>query len=271
MGEQQDWLGLAGTVCAVTGGGGGIGRAVAVTLAAAGARVAVLDRSEGPAQETAGEILAAGGTALALACDVSDRGSLQDAAARIADTLGPCGVLVNNAALLRPGPLADLPLEEWNALLAVNLTGCFLAAQVFGAGMRAMGRGSIVHIASIAADHPQGFSGAYSVSKAGVAMLSRQLALEWGPQGVRSNVVAPGMIQTPMTRSFYEAPGVMAARCAVVPTRRIGQPQDIADAVAFLASPRSSYVNGEEVTVDGGFTRGLMNLIPRPGYEGAAR
>lgn len=269
--QQQDWLDLAGTVCAVTGGGGGIGRAVAVTLAAAGGRVAVLDRSEGLAEETAAEIRAAGGTALALACDVSDTASLRAAAARVTDGLGPCGVLVNTAALLRPGPLKDLPLDEWNALLSVNLTGCFLAAQVFGDGMLAAGRGSIVHIASIAADHPQGFSGAYSVSKAGVVMLSRQLALEWGPQGVRSNVVAPGMILTPMSRSFYEAPGVMAARSAVVPTRRIGQPQDIADAVAFLASPRSAYVNGEEITVDGGFTRGLMNLIPRPGYEGPAR
>jgi NAD(P)-dependent dehydrogenase (short-subunit alcohol dehydrogenase family) len=138
---------------------------------------------------------------------------------------------------------------------------------MFGRQMRSLGRGSLVHVASIAGSHAQGQSGAYSVSKAGVVMLSRQLASEWGPQGIRSNVVSPGMVITPMSQSFYDTPGVTERRKAVVPSRRIGMPQDIADAILFLASDRSSYVNGDEITVDGGYVNMLMNLVPRPGFE----
>jgi len=129
--------------------------------------------------------------------------------------------------------------------------------------------GAIVHIASIAASYPQSYSGAYSASKAGVVMLSRQLAVEWGSRGVRSNVVSPGMIRTPMTESIYQAPGVHEARRALVPARRIGRPEDIADTVVFLASERASYITGEEIIVDGGFTRTIMGVIPRPGFEKA--
>lgn len=261
------WLGLEEKVAVVTGGGGGIGRAVALALGAAGARVAVLDRDPRQAAETARQIQETGRPALAVECNVADAEGIRAAAERCVAAFGPCDVLVNTAALLRPGPLRSLRLEEWYALLSVNLTGYFLCSQVFGGQMLDAAGGAIVHVASIAASHPQGFSGAYSVSKAGVVMLSRQLALEWGPAGVRSNVVSPGMILTPMSRAFYETPGVAERRAAVIPGRRIGRPDDIADAVTFLASPRAGYINGEEVTVDGGFVRGLMNLIPRPGYE----
>ncbi|WP_281271371.1 SDR family NAD(P)-dependent oxidoreductase [Humitalea rosea] len=105
--------------------------------------------------------------------------------------------------------------------------------------------------------------------KAGVVMLSRQLALEWGPSGVRSNVVSPGLIRTPLSADFYARPGVAEARAAMVPTRRVGAPPDVADAVVWLASPRASYVNGDEITVDGGLGRVLMSLVPRPGFEAA--
>ena len=133
--------------------------------------------------------------------------------------------------------------------------------------MRKQKRGSIVHIASIAGSNAQGRSGAYSVTKAGVIMLSRQLATEWGPDGIRSNVVSPGMVVTPMSQVFYDTPGVTERRAAVTPMRRVGMPQDIADAVTFLASDRAAYVNGDEIVVDGGFTRTLMNLVPRPGHD----
>ena len=133
--------------------------------------------------------------------------------------------------------------------------------------MRAHRRGSLVHIASIAGSNAQGQSGAYSVSKAAVIMLSRQLANEWGPHGIRSNVVSPGMVITPMSQAFYDTPGVTERRSAVVPLRRVGMPQDIADAILYLASDRSSYVNGDEITVDGGYASMLMNLVPRPGFE----
>ncbi len=264
----SDWLDLRGRNAVITGAGGGIGRALAVGFAQAGANLALIERNEDAAGETARTVAEETGTqALIIACDVTEPDSVEDAAERVRAALGTCDVLVNNAALLRPGSLDTLALAEWNAVLSVNLNGYFLCAKAFGRQMREKGAGAIVHVASISASHPQGQSSSYSASKAAVVMLSQQIATEWGPSGVRSNVVSPGMIETPMTRGFYETPGVREKRCAVVPMRRIGQPRDIAEAVLFLASARASYINGEEIVVDGGYTRMLMNLIPRPGFE----
>jgi NAD(P)-dependent dehydrogenase (short-subunit alcohol dehydrogenase family) len=265
--HSSDWLGLSGRVCVVTGGSGGIGRAVALSLARAGAHVAAIDLDARGLEATRAELRELGRDHVVARCDTSSADSVAAASETIEKALGACDVLINTAAVLRPGGLDKLPLAEWNAVLAVNLTGYFLCAQIFGGQMRALGRGSLVHVASIAGSHAQGQSGAYSVSKAGVIMLSRQLASEWGPQGIRSNVVSPGMVITPMSQSFYDTPGVTERRTAVVPSRRIGMPQDIADAILYLASDRSSYVNGEEITVDGGYANMLMNLVPRPGFE----
>jgi NAD(P)-dependent dehydrogenase (short-subunit alcohol dehydrogenase family) len=264
---SSDWLGLAGRVCVVTGGGGGVGRAVASSFARAGAHVAAIDRDERGLEVTRAELRELGCEHVITRCDTASAESVAAASETIERSLGPCSVLVNAAAVLRPGALESLSLAEWNAILSVNLTGYFLCAQIFGRQMRKLGRGSLIHVASIAGSHAQGQSGAYSVSKSGVIMLSRQLASEWGPHGIRSNVVSPGMIITPMSQSFYDTPGVTERRTAVVPTRRIGMPQDIADAILFLASDRSSYVNGDEITVDGGYANMLMNLVPRPGFD----
>lgn len=270
MSHAPDWLGLAGKRIAITGAGGGLGRGIARAFAGAGARLALIDISE---DASAGTLAALGKTpaadSLTIACNVSDPASVEAAAQAIDNRLGGCDVLVNNAALLRPGPLDTLSLAEWNALIAVNLTGYFLMAQAFGKAMRRQGGGAMVHVASISGTNPQPLSGAYSVSKAGIIMLSRQIAMEWGPEGIRSNVVSPGMVETPMSKGFYDTPGVRERREAVVPSRRIGQPQDIADATLFLASPRASYINGEDVLVDGGYSKMLMGLIPRPGFDKA--
>ena len=255
---------LAGHVCVVTGAAGGIGRAIAQGLAQAGGRVALLDRDLAGAEETRRSIPT---EAIAIGCDVSDPASVQAAAAVVRTRLGPCEVLVNNAGLLRPGPLATLPVAEWNLLLSVNLTGYFLCAQAFGAHMREQGGGALVHVASIAGSHATGQAGAYSVAKAGIVMLSRQLATEWGGNGIRSNVVSPGMILTPLSQAFYDDPAIVQRRSAVIPAGRIGKPADVAAAVVFLAGPGAAYISGDEITVDGGFTRGLMGLIPRPGYD----
>jgi NAD(P)-dependent dehydrogenase (short-subunit alcohol dehydrogenase family) len=263
-GEREDWLGLRGQVAAITGAGGGLGRAIARELAAAGARLVLLDRDGVTCEETAQAI---GGSALAMQCDVADPEDVAAAADRTARNLGPCRVLVNNAGLLRPGPIATLTVEEWNRLIAVNLTGYFLCAKAFGRQMLEQKRGGIVHIASIAGRHPQPWSGSYSVSKAGVIMLSQQIAVEWGPSGVRSNVVSPGLVRTPMSEPFYRIPEIAERRAGLVPLRRVAAPKDIADVVLFLASDRAAYVNGEDVCTDGGFGRVLMGLVPRPGFE----
>ena len=263
----SDWLGISGRVCVVTGAGGGIGRATALSLARAGAAIVLLDRDRNTMEESFAEVKAIGVPAMAIACDVSDPASVAEAASKSFSAVGPCDVLVNNAGLLRPGALETLSADDWQITMGVNLNGCLFCAQSFGRQMLERRRGAIIHIASIAGSHAQGRSGAYSVSKAGVVMLSRQLASEWGPDGIRSNVVSPGMVITPMSQAFYDTPGVTERRAAVTPARRIGMPQDIAEAVLFLASDRSAYVTGDEITVDGGFVRTLMNLVPRPGFD----
>lgn len=267
---HRHWLELDGQVCAVTGAASGIGAAIAHSLAQVGAQVALLDRDAAGCQKIAAELVASGATAIAVSCDTSSESSVNAAAQRVRDELGPCDALINNAGMLRPGGLAEVSLDDWNAVLAVNLTGYLLCARAFGAQMREMGRGSIVHVASISALTPQTNSGAYSASKAGVLQLSRQMAVEWGPQGIRSNAICPGMIRTALSARFYEEPGLEAKRARVTASRRVGEPQDIADVALFLASPRAAYVNGAEVLVDGGMSSMLMDMVPRPGFNKTA-
>ncbi len=268
--ETDDWLGLRGRACVVTGAASGIGAEVAASLARVGARVALLDRDAEGARRLAESLNAAGATAVAVGCDVSDADGVAAAAQQVWAALGPCQVLVNNAGLLRPGGLGEVALNDWNQVLAINLTGYLLCARAFGEPMRAAGQGSIVHVASISGLFPQSGSGAYSASKAGVLALSRQLAVEWGPQGVRSNAICPGMIRTALSAKFYEEPGFEAKRAAMTASRRIGEPQDIANVALFLASPRAGYVNGAELLVDGGMANMLMDMVPRPGYNRTA-
>lgn len=265
--SNSSWLGLEGRVCVVTGAGSGIGAAIAEGLAQVGATVALLDRDAAAAERVTERLVAAGARAVAIACDTTDEAGVQAAAERVKHELGPCSALVNNAGMLRAGPLAEVPIAEWNAVLAVNLTGYLICARAFGRHMLEATRGSIVHVASIAALEPQTRSGAYSASKAGVLLLSRQLAAEWGPSGVRSNAICPGMIRTPLSAKFYEEPGFEAKRAAVTASRRIGEPIDIANPAVFLASDRSAYLNGAELLVDGGMDCMLMDLVPRPGYN----
>ena len=154
--NSPDWLGLSGRVCVVTGGGGGIGRAVASSLARAGGRVAAIDRDERGLEAARAELRELGDGHVVAQCDTTSAESVTAAAATIERSLGSCGVLVNTAAVLRPGGLDTLPLEEWNAVLSINLTGYFLCAQIFGRQMRELRRGSLIHIASIAGSHAWG-------------------------------------------------------------------------------------------------------------------
>lgn len=268
--ENADWLGLRGRACVVTGAGGGIGAEVARQLLGAGARVALLDRNEDTLARLCGSLATLGADAsqvLALPCDVTEPASVQAAAAAVQAQWGPASLLVNNAAALYADALLDIALDKWNQLLAVNLTGYLLCAQAFGRQMRAAGGGAMVHIASISGSVPQPYSGAYSVSKAGVKMLSQLLAVELGEHGVRSNVVSPAMIRTPMSEGIYQDEAVRRQRERMVPAGRISTPADIAAAVLFLASDRAGYVSGQELLVDGGLTQTWLGLIPRPGFE----
>jgi len=267
--EPDGWLGLASTVCVVTGAAGGIGAEVARALVAQGADVVLLDLDLDKCRTLAATLSEHGARVNALACDISDPASVQAAAQQVANTYGRCDVLINNASILRAASLEAITLAQWNQVLSVNLAGYLLCAQAFGAQMLAQGSGSIVNIASIAAHSPQPWSGAYSCAKAGVAMLSRQLAVEWGARGVRSNAVCPGLIKTPLSAAFYADARVEQQRSAMTASRRIGVPQDIADAALYLASGRASYVNGAELLVDGGFESMGMALLPRPGFEEA--
>lgn len=270
---DKNWLDLQGRVCVVTGAASGIGASVAERLAQLGARVVLLDRDAEGLLRMQDKLHAQGGQGThvqTIQCDISQADSVQAAAHAVQSTWGATYALVNNAGLLRSGGLADVSLADWNAVLAVNLTGYLLCAQAFGAAMRRAGLGSIVNVASISGLFPQSHSGAYSASKAGVLQMSRQLAVEWGPQGVRSNAICPGMVRTALSAKFYEEPGFEAKRAAVTASRRIGEPQDIADVAIFLASPRSGYVNGAELVVDGGMSCMLMDMVPRPGFNQTA-
>jgi glucose 1-dehydrogenase len=258
---------LTGRVAAVTGSGSGIGRGIAERLAAEGAAVAALDIDPAAAEETMQIIRQAGGTADAFVCDVSDETSFRKAGEAAAASLGSVGIVVNNAGLLRPAPLAGMTLAQWNGVLAVNLTGAFLSTLVFGPAMRAAGQGAFVHVGSIASSFAQTRGGAYSASKAGICGLSSTIAAEWGPDGIRSNVVHPGLIRTALSAAFYGDENLKRRREATIASRRTGVPNDVAGAVLFLASEMSGYVNGAEITVDGGFSRMAIDLIPRPGYE----
>lgn len=258
----MNWLGLEGKTAVITGAGGGIGRALARAFAGQGTRVILLDRDE---ERTAPLVAELGNDAFTLACDLSKADEIAAAAQKV-ETAGGADILVNNAGILRPGPLESVSEADWSAMLAVNLTGYLAAAQAFGKGMINRGDGALVHVASIAGSHPQPASGAYSASKAAILMLSRQLAFEWGPKGIRSNTVSPGLVRTPLSEPFYRDEAVKEKREAMVPLRRIATPDDMADAALFLASRRASYVSGQDIVVDGGLSQTLMGLVPRPGY-----
>lgn len=261
MEPARGGFGVESVTAVVTGAAGGIGEAVARALAAEGARVALLDLGGDALERVAAELGEQGYDALAISCDVAQSKQVEAARTKIDTEFGSPGILVNCVGIQRRGGLESLDESDWRGLLSVNLDSYFLCAQVFGQAMLDRGGGAIVHISSIQARYPSLGAGAYSASKAGVSMLSRQLAAEWGSRGVRSNVVAPAWVVTPMSAHLYADADFAAARTARVPLRRIGRPEDSAQAVLFLASPRAAYINGAELLVDGGLSRNLMNVI----------
>lgn len=260
---SDSWLGLEGKVVAVTGAASGIGQGIAVAFAEQGAIPVLLDRDKSLLAETEDLVRGHGITCRSFVCDVSKPESVAQAAA----DAGIVDVLVNNAGISRADGLEDVSLENWNAVLGVNLTGMMLCSQAFGRGMIAKGKGSLVHIGSISGRNAQANGGAYSPSKAGAIMLMRQLALEWGPKGVRSNSISPGLTRTPLTEAYYNVGDVAERRDKAVPIGRVARAYDMAQVALFLASDRSGYVNGADILTDGGFETTLMSSVPRPGYD----
>lgn len=256
---------LDGRIAVVTGAARGIGAETARLFATLGCRALVLIDTDEPGLKAVAADVEEAAEVLALALDVGDESAVDRAAAAVDDRFGHCDVLVNNAGVLEFSPLEDTSLASWTRTMDSNLTGHFLCTRAFGALMLRGGSGSIVNVTSIAGAFPKAGAGAYSVSKAGQAMLARQVAVEWGPRGVRANVVSPGMIMTAMAGDLYERDGVTVRRAAMVPVQRIGQPDDVARLIAFLASDASSYISGQEIHVDGGVTEAIVRMLPHPG------
>jgi NAD(P)-dependent dehydrogenase (short-subunit alcohol dehydrogenase family) len=245
----------------VTGGGRGIGEAVARRFAADGADVMVISRTAAEIEAVAGSIVDAGGGAWAHVADVSDAGQVTAAVAAAAKRWdGRIDVLVNNAGIDHDQPFLEFDHDRWQDVIGVNLTGPFLMSQAVGRVMAAGGGGAIVHISSIDALGADGTQVAYNASKAGLLGLNRTMAMELAPLGIRSNVVNPGYTATPLTRRYvgeamYE---YMTTRFARVPQGRMATPEEIAAAVAFLASDEAAAITGTDLTVDGGTTANLF-------------
>ena len=239
----------------VTGGAGDIGLAIARRLLSEGWRVGLFDRDAAAIERA----LAAAPGAVGLVGDVVDDASCAAAVERF----GGVDALVNNAGIGRFGPLHELSTEDFRKVIEVNLVGPYIMAKACVAGMIARGRGAIVNITSVNALVPGPGAGGYPAAKAGLARLTEQMALEWGPLGVRANSVAPGFIDGGISTPFYKDPVVRALRGGAVPVRRLGLCEDVAEAVAFLVSDRASYVSGHQLVVDGGVTPSVLMQLPR--------
>jgi 3-oxoacyl-[acyl-carrier protein] reductase len=259
-------------VAVVTGGSRGIGRAIAEQLAQDGYAVVVLDRDEPGARATAAEI-----GAHAVAADVTEPAAVRAALGR----LDRIDVLVNNAGAWRFQTLREVTPEDYRAVMDTNVLGTLACTQVAAELMAENGDGAIVNITSLAAASGSTGMGMYAASKAAMITITRQAAMEYAPDGIRVNAVAPGIVPTEGTASYYGGPEELARRTASFPLARAGTPTEIAHAVSFLVSERAAYINGQTLFVDGGAEAGLSHFMgramaatmraPAPGDAGAAR
>jgi len=247
----------------ITGAGSGIGAVLAARAAQRGYRVGVLDIDEAKASAVASTL----DGAVALGADVTNEESVQRALAefgRVPD------LLVNNAAVTQFGSLIEQGIAGFRRVVEINLMGTFIPAWIAGRRMVERGSGVIVNLTSINAIAPRPDTGAYPATKAAVAKLTEQMALEWGPAGVRVNSVAPGFIDAGISAPFYADPEIRKERGSRVPVGRLGSGDDIAAAVLFLASDEASYINGHQLVVDGGVVHSLLGQMPLPpGKPGA--
>jgi 2-hydroxycyclohexanecarboxyl-CoA dehydrogenase len=244
----------AGRAAVVTGGGKGMGEAIARRLARDGFTVAILDLDIENAQRVSDEIEAAGHRAISVGVDVSDRGSVNSAMQQVRDAFGPILVLVNNAGITGFKRFMAITDEQWDRIIKVNLSSAFYCTQAVVPDMVEAGWGRIVNISSSSAQTGSEFMSHYATSKAGMIGMTKSLALELGPSGITVNTIPPGSIMTPMMRASADKGylGDLEALAARLPVRRIGEPEDIAGACSYLCSDDAGYVTGQIIGVNGG-------------------
>jgi glucose 1-dehydrogenase len=246
---------LKDKVALITGGAKGIGKAIAIRFAQEGADVVITDKDEAAGLETADELRALGRKALSAPADVADRAAVEGMVQRVLSDFGQIDILVNNAGIITFGSLMNCRLEDWNRMLAVDLTGSFHCTQIVGQHMMKRGLGGrMIHIGSTASLLPTAEQGAYCVAKAGLRMVSMMAAMELAPHGITSNLLCPQGAVTDINRELLSDPAVMAKLEGNIPAGRMAKTEEIAAAAAFLASEEAAYITGAELLHDGGAT-----------------
>lgn len=241
----------------VTGGGSGIGRAVCLAFAREGAEVAVADVNREGAEATTQEVRKVGRRAVALQVDVTDPASVQSMVDQAVTTLGRLEVLINSAGVREIVPFLRLPFEEWQRVIATNLTGTFLCSQAVARHLVQQGRGGkIVNLASVAGLLAVPNRAAYVSSKHAVVGLTKEMAMELAEKNIQVNAVAPGVVETAMTASYFDRPEIVTALSKAHPAGRWAQPEEIANLILFLASPEADFITGATFPIDGGFAAG---------------
>lgn len=247
---------LAAKSAIVTGAGSGIGKGIALKLSEHGAQILAVDIDLKSVENTAHQIAKSGGNAIPAKADVSNKKQVIEMKEKALKEYGTVDILVNNAGIVSAAtPTEDLSEEDWDRVMSVNLKGTFLCSQVVGREMINKRKGVIVNIASICGHVGYPIGGAYSASKAGVILLTQQLALEWAKYNIRVNSISPGMIRTPMGEVNNSNPEIYNKRISVIPLHRIGDVEEIGNVTLFLVSDDASYLTGADIIVDGGFIR----------------